>query len=41
MGSKTTRQPGAGCKNDQGAEESNLGSMEHRECYKILVLYTV
>ncbi len=27
MGSKTTREPGAGYKNDQGAEVSNLESM--------------
>ncbi len=26
---------------DQGAEESNLGSMEHRVCHKIMVFYTV
>ncbi len=26
---------------EQGAEESNLGSMEHRVCHKIMVFYTV
>ena len=49
MGSKTRREPVAGCKNDQGGqgqgragrEESNLGSMEHRVCHKIIVFYTV
>ncbi len=25
---------------EQGAEESNLGSMEHRVCHKIMVFYT-
>ena len=39
MGSKTTREPGAGCKNDQGAEESNLGGMEYKVCHKIMVFY--
>ena len=43
MGSKTTREPGAGAKltKEQGAEESNLGSMEHRVCHKIMVIYTL
>ena len=26
---------------EQGAEESNLGSMEHRVCHKIMVFYTI
>ncbi len=26
---------------EQGAEEINLGSMEHRVCHKIIVFYTV
>ncbi len=26
---------------EQGAEESNLGSMEHRVCHKIMVFHTV
>ena len=26
---------------EQGAEESNLGSMEHRVCHKIAVFYAV
>ncbi len=25
---------------EQGEEESNLGSMEHRVCHKIMVFYT-
>ncbi len=27
--------------NEQGAEEINLGSMEHRVCHKIMVYYTI
>ncbi len=26
---------------EQGAEESNSGSMEHRVCHKIIVFYTI
>ncbi len=26
---------------EQGAEEINLGSMEHRVCHKIMVFYTI
>ncbi len=26
---------------EQGAEESNLGSMEHRVCHKIMMFYTL
>ena len=26
---------------EQGAEESNLGSMEHRVCHKIIMFYTI
>ena len=41
MGSKSSRETGARCKNDQGAEESNLGSMEHSVCHNSMVFYTV
>ena len=45
MGSKTV-EPGsqehdAKKEMEQGAEESNLGSMEQRVCHKIMVFYTV
>ena len=33
MGSKTTR--------EQGAEERNLGSMEHRVCHKIMMFHII
>ncbi len=26
---------------EQGAEENNLGSMEHRVCHKIMMFYTI
>ena len=43
MGSKKpgSQEQDAKMTKEQGAEEINLGSMEHRVCHKIMAFYTI